>query len=80
MTKGYLLLIHFSISCKIKKRRAILGKSSTPSYISQEILLNKLQHFSSDFFSLRAICYEMGKKPFRGKDKKKSQKKYYIEK
>ena len=71
--KGYLHLTDFGISHKIKKGRAILSKSGTPSYISPEVLLNKPQKFSSDFFSVGVICYEllMGKKPFKGNSKKK---------
>ena len=71
--KGYLHLTDFGISSKIKNGRAILNKSGTPSYISPEVLLNKPQNFSSDFFSVGVICYEllMGKKPFRGNNKKK---------
>ena len=48
--KGYLHLTDFGISSKIKNGRAILNKSGTPSYISPEVLLNKPQNFSSDFF------------------------------
>ena len=71
--KGYLHLTDFGISRKIKKGREILSKSGTPSYMSPEVLLNKPQKFYSDFFSVGVICYEllMGKKPFKGNNKKK---------
>ena len=71
--KGYLHLTDFGISRKIRNGKYILEKSGTPGYISPEVLLNKPQNFSSDFFFLFVICYEllMGKKPFRGKNKKK---------
>ena len=54
--KGYLHLIDFGISRKIRNGKPILGKSGTPSYISPEVLLNKPQNFSSDFFSVGVIC------------------------
>ena len=70
--KGYLHLTDFGISRKIRNGKPILEKSGTPGYISPEVLLNKPQYFSSDYFSVGVICYEllMGKKPFRGKNKK----------
>ena len=57
--KGYLHLIDFCISRRIKKGRAILDKSGTPPYISPEVLLKKPQNFSSDCFSVGVICYEL---------------------
>ena len=71
--KGYLHLTDFGISRKIRAGKPILAKSGTPGYISPEVLLNRPQNFCSDFFSVGVICYEllMGKKPFRGKNKKK---------
>jgi serum/glucocorticoid-regulated kinase 2 len=70
--KGYIHLTDFGISRKIKNGKSILNKSGTPGYISPEVLLNKPQGFSSDFFSVGVICYELllGKKPFKGKNKK----------
>ena len=69
--KGYLYLTDFGISRKIHSGKSILGKSGTPGYMSPEVLLNKPQNFSSDFFSLGIICYELlkGKKPFQGENK-----------
>ena len=70
--KGYLHLTDFGISRIIRNGKPILENSGTPGYISPEILLHKPQYFSSDYFSMGVICYEllMGKKPFRGKNKK----------
>ena len=70
--KGYVHLTDFGISRKIKNGKLILEKSGTPGYISPEVLLNKPQDFSSDFFSVGVICYELflGKKPFKGRNKK----------
>ena len=70
--KGYLHLTDFGISCKLTNGRTIIDTSGSPSYISPEVLLNKPQNFSSDYFSVGVICYEllMGKKPFKGNNKK----------
>ena len=70
--RGYLHLTDFGIARKIKSGKPIIDKSGTPGYLSPETLLKKPQNFSSDFFSIGVICYELlfGKKPFRGKNKK----------
>ena len=70
--RGYLHLTDFGIARKIKTEKPIVDKSGTPGYFAPEVLLKKSQNFSSDFFSLGVICYELifGKKPFRGKNKK----------
>ena len=70
--RGYLHLTDFGIARKIKIGKPIIDKSGTPGYLSPETLLKKPQNFSSDFFSIGVICYELlfGKKPFRGKNKK----------
>ena len=70
--KGYLHLTDFGISRKIKSGKYIIDKSGTPGYLAPEVLIKKPQNFSTDFFSVGVICYEMilGKKPFRGKNKK----------
>ena len=70
--KGYLHLTDFGISRKIKSGKYIIDKSGTPGYLAPEVLIKKPQNFSTDFFSVGIICYEMilGKKPFRGKNKK----------
>ena len=70
--RGYLHLTDFGISRKIKSGKIIIDKSGTPGYLAPEVLIKKPQNFSTDFFSIGVICYEMilGKKPFRGKNKK----------
>ena len=70
--RGYLHLTDFGISRKIKSGKNIIDKSGTPGYLAPEVLIKKPQNFSTDFFSVGIICYEiiLGKKPFRGKNKK----------
>ena len=70
--RGYLHLTDFGIARKIKRDKLIIEKSGTPGYFAPEVLMKKPQHFSSDFFSVGVICYELlyGKKPFKGKNKK----------
>ena len=70
--RGYLHLTDFGIARKIKNDKIITDKSGTPGYLAPEVLMKKPQHFSSDFFSVGVICYELlyGKKPFKGKNKK----------
>ena len=70
--RGYLHLTDFGIARKIKSGKPIIDKSGTPGYLAPEALLKKPQNFSSDFFAIGVICYELifGKKPFRGKNKK----------
>ena len=80
--KGYLHITDFNISQKIRKDKSILDKSGTPGYISPELLLKKPQNFSSDFFSVGIICYEliMGERPFRGNNMKEIAEKILFKK
>ena len=70
--RGYLHITDFGIARKMKDGKQILDKSGTPGYLAPEVLIKKPQNYSSDFFSLGVICYELvfRKKPFRGKNKK----------
>ena len=70
--RGYLHLIDFGIARKIRKDKPINDRSGTPGYFAPEVIMKKSQDFSSDFFSVGVICYELifGKKPFKGENKK----------
>ena len=69
--KGYLNLTDFGISKKVKNNKIIKDKSGTPGYLSPEVLTGKNQTFSSDYFSLGIIIYELIflERPFKGKTK-----------
>ena len=69
--KGYLNLTDFGISKKVKNNKIIKDKSGTPGYLSPEVLTGKNQTFSSDYFSLGIIIYELIflERPFNGKTK-----------
>ena len=70
--EGYLHLTDFGIS-KIynPEKYEILDISGTPGYISPELINGEPQNFTSDFFALGIITYELifGKRPFRGNNK-----------
>ena len=68
--RGYLHITDFGIARKFRKDKLITDKSGTPGYFPPEILLQKPQNFTSDFFSMGVLCYELifGKKPFRGRN------------
>ena len=68
--KGYLNLIDFGISKKIKKGIPILSSSGTIGYSAPEVIKKKPQNFCSDFFSMGVTCYELifNQKPFRGEN------------
>ena len=69
--KGYLNLTDFGISKEVKNNKIIKDKSGTPGYLSPEVLTGKNQTFSSDYFSLGIIIYELIflERPFKGKTK-----------
>ena len=69
--KGYLNLTDFGISKKVKSNKLIKDMSGTPGYMSPEILLEKNQTFSSDYFSVGIVIYELIflQRPFDGKTK-----------
>lgn len=69
--KGYLNLTDFGISKKVKNNKIIKDKSGTPGYLSPEVFTGKNQTFSSDYFSLGIIIYELIflERPFKGKTK-----------
>ena len=69
--KGYLNLTDFGIAKKFKNNKLIKDMSGTPGYLSPEVLLQNNQTFSSDYFSLGIIIYELIflQRPFEGKTK-----------
>ena len=69
--KGYLNLTDFGIARKFKNNKLIKDMSGTPGYLSPEVLLQNNQTFSSDYFSLGIIIYELIflQRPFEGKTK-----------
>ena len=68
---GYLNLIDFGISNKSKSHQKYKKLIGSLMYIAPEILINKTNDFSSDYFSLGIIFYELvfGKRPYIGKNK-----------
>ena len=69
--KGYLNLTDFGISKKVKSNKLIKDLSGTPGYLSPEVILEKNQTYSSDYFSLGVVIYELIflRRPFEGKTK-----------
>ena len=69
--KGYLNLTDFGIAKRVKNNKLITDMSGTPGYLSPEVLLQNNQSFSSDYFSLGIIIYELIflQRPFVGKNK-----------
>jgi hypothetical protein len=64
-------LTDFGIARKFKNNKLIKDMSGTPGYLSPEVLLQNNQTFSSDYFSLGIIIYELIflQRPFEGKTK-----------
>jgi len=71
-SEGYVHISDFGISREIKSGKKIIDISGTPGYISPEVVINKPQNETSDFFSIGIITYELifGKRPFLGNNKK----------
>ena len=69
--KGYLNLVDFGISKKIRKNKHIRDKSGTPGYLSPERILKESQSFCCDYFPVGIILYELVflKRPFNGRNK-----------
>ena len=69
--QGYLNLTDFGISRIVKNNQLIKDVSGTPGYLSPEIILQNNQTFSSDYFSLGVVIYELIflQRPFDGKTK-----------
>ena len=69
--EGYLHITDFGISKEMNRDKIITDKSGTPGYISPEVIINKPQNESSDFFSIGIITYELifGTRPFVGNNK-----------
>ena len=71
-SKGYLHLTDFGISKYITDpHKGIIDKSGTIGYASPETIMGLNHSFTSDYFSLGVIAYEllMGRRPFKGNNK-----------
>lgn len=64
--KGCLFLNDFGISCYIKETQCFCS-SGTKQYMSPEALFSEMQSFTSDYYSLGVVMYELytGELPFR---------------
>ena len=71
-SKGYLHLTDFGVSkCINNSYQGIVDKSGTIGYASPEAVLGLKQSFTTDYFALGVIAYELlvGCRPFRGRNK-----------
>lgn len=70
---GYVHIADFGIAKELKNEpeEKIIDTNGTPMYMSPEALFGEKHGYSSDYFSLGAICYEMmmRKRPYNGKNR-----------
>ena len=70
---GYIHIIDFNIAKQLgnEPEEHIIDVSGSPGYMSPEAIFKEKQSYTSDFFSLGVICYEMmmKKRPYLGKNR-----------
>ena len=70
---GYVHIADFGIARELKDEpdEKIIDTNGTPMYMSPEALFGEKHGYSSDYFSLGTICYEMmmRKRPYNGKNR-----------
>ena len=71
--KGYVYISDFGIAKELKNEpeEKIIDVSGSPGYMSPETIFKKKHSYTSDYFSLGVICYEMmmKKRPYMGKNR-----------
>ena len=70
---GYLHLTDFGIAMEYHRgETGVISASGTPGYMSPEAIINKPHDFSTDYFALGVIVYElmMGERPYQGRNRK----------
>ncbi len=72
--KGYIHIADFGIAKDLKNEQEekIINSSGSPGYMSPETIFNEYHSYTSDYFSLGVICYEMmmKKRPYIGNNRK----------